>query len=93
VYKLLVECNYTMPFKSRVLCPISFEGVMPYALDFPANDIGSHENVCHFVEYALSDYMPYMGVDCIYVAQITCCSCQYARARYASEQLVLHASL
>ena len=63
-YKLLVEYNYTMPSKSRVLCPISFEGVMSYALDFPTNNIGSHENVCHFVEYALSDYMPYMGVDC-----------------------------
>ena len=68
VYKLFVEYEYTifytMPFMSRMLCPISFEGGMPYALDFPANEVGSHENVCHFIEYALPEYMPYMGVDC-----------------------------
>ena len=42
---------------------------MPYALDFPANDIGSHENVCLFVEYAFSDYMTYMRVDCICIPE------------------------
>jgi len=35
-----------------------------YALNFPANKLGSHEKVCLFTEYALSWYNPYMRVDC-----------------------------
>jgi hypothetical protein len=41
-----------------------FEEGMPYTLDFPANEVGSHEKVCLIVEYAFSRYMPYIRVDC-----------------------------
>jgi hypothetical protein len=41
-----------------------FEECMPYALNFPANEVGSHENVCHIIEYALEWGMPYMRFDC-----------------------------
>ena len=34
-----------MPFWSGGLCPIPYEGGMPYALDFTANELGSHEKV------------------------------------------------
>ena len=54
-----------MPFWSSMLCPIPYEEVMPYALNFPANELGNHEKVCPIIEYALSWYMPYMRVDCI----------------------------
>ena len=37
---------------------------MPYALAFPANEVCSHKIVCPMGEYALSEYMPYMRVDC-----------------------------
>ena len=37
---------------------------MPYALNFPANKVGSHKIVCLIREYAIPGYMPYMGVDC-----------------------------
>ena len=37
---------------------------MPYALNFPVNELGNHEKVCPIIEYALSWYMPYMRVDC-----------------------------
>ena len=40
------------------------KGVMPYALAFPANEVCSHKIVCPMGEYALSEYMPYMRVDC-----------------------------
>ena len=54
-----------MPFKLGMLCPMPFEEVMHYALDFPANEVGSHDIVCLIVEYAFSRYMPYMRVDCM----------------------------
>ena len=53
-----------MPFWSSMLCPIPYEEVMPYALNFPANKLGNHKKVCPIIEYALSWYMPYMRVDC-----------------------------
>ena len=61
-----------MPFKSGMLCPMPFEEVMHYALDFPANEVGSHDIVCLIVEYAFSRYMPYMRVDRICIlSQVT----------------------
>ena len=54
-----------MPFWSSMLCPIPYEEVMPYALNFPVNELGNHEKVCPIIEYALSWYMPYMRVNCI----------------------------
>jgi hypothetical protein len=56
-----------MPFKSNMLCPMPFEEDMPYTLNFPANEVCSHEKVCHIGEYAFSRYMPYMRVDCTYL--------------------------
>jgi hypothetical protein len=56
--------KYTMPFKSKVLCPKPFEEGMPYAFNFPANEVGNRENVCHIIEYALEWGMPYMRFDC-----------------------------
>jgi len=49
-----------------MLCPMPFEEGMPYTLNFPATEVGMHENVCLIVEYAFSRYMPYMRVDCIH---------------------------
>ena len=42
----------------------SYEGGMPYAFNFPANELGKHKKVCLIGEYALSQYMRYMRVDC-----------------------------
>jgi hypothetical protein len=41
-----------------------FQKDMPYALNFPANEVGVHEKVCFIIEYAFSRYMTYMRVDC-----------------------------
>jgi hypothetical protein len=41
-----------------------FQEDMPYALNFPANEVGVHEKVCFIIEYAFSRYMTYMRVDC-----------------------------
>ena len=37
-----------------MLCPMPFEEGMPYALNFPANEVDSHEKVCPIIEYAFS---------------------------------------
>jgi hypothetical protein len=41
-----------------------FQEDMPYALNFPANEVGVHEKVCFIIEYAFSRYMTYMRVNC-----------------------------
>ena len=38
---------------------------MPYAPDFPANEVWSHKIRMPCGEYAFSEYMPFMRVDCI----------------------------
>ena len=53
-----------MPFWSGLLCPMPYKEGMPYALDFPANELGNHKKVCPITEYAFSQYMPYKGVNC-----------------------------
>jgi hypothetical protein len=75
-----------MPFKSNMLCPMPFEEDMPYTLNFPANEVCSHEKVCHIGEYAFSRYMPYMRVDCTYTAQNLCCA-SYSNACLAIQLL------
>ena len=37
-----------------MLCPMPFEEGMPYALNFPANEVDSHKKVCPIIEYAFS---------------------------------------
>jgi hypothetical protein len=46
-------------YSEGMLCAMPFEEGMPYALNFPANKVGSHEKVCLIIEYAFSRYKAY----------------------------------
>jgi hypothetical protein len=45
--------------------PYAFERIMPYALEFPANEVWGHKKN-PYLEYTISEYMTYMRVNCIW---------------------------